>query len=126
VSETGKSTTGLHPRKRAQALILSTDLDVLEAVDASDTVTDAQDAARLFEVGLGRGAEDALLEDGGDFGRSGGRIGAGGGRQLLGQDADGSGLLADLEETPRRQFIKLFFGPKGKIYALLNFPPIPL
>lgn len=71
-------------------------LDVLEAVDTSDTVTDAQHAASLFKVGLGGGPEDPLLKNGGNFGRGGSGIGGGRGGQLLGQDTDGGSLLADL------------------------------
>ena len=54
-----------------------TDLDVPEAVDASDTVTDAQHAAGLLQVGLGSGAKDSLLKNGGDLGRGRGSIAGG-------------------------------------------------
>ena len=70
-------------------------LDVLEAVDAGDTVTDAEDAARLLQVGLGRRTQDALLQDGRDFGRGGRRVCSGG--QLLGQDAGRSAILGHLK-----------------------------
>lgn len=74
-----------------------TDLDVLEAVDTSDTVTDAQDATGLLEVGLGGSAEDSLLKDGGDLGGGRGAIASRRGGQLLGQHADGGSLLSDLQ-----------------------------
>ena len=42
-------------------------LDVLETVDTSDTVSDAEDTASLFEVGGGGGPEDPVLQDGADL-----------------------------------------------------------
>ena len=42
-------------------------LDVLEAVDTGDTVTNGQHAAGLLKLGLSRGLEDAFLQDAGDL-----------------------------------------------------------
>merc|ERR1712079_171445 len=46
-------------------------LDVLEAIDTSDTVSDGEHAAGLLEVDGGGGAQDSLLQDGGDLASSG-------------------------------------------------------
>ena len=43
-------------------------LDVVEAVDAGDAVTDGEDLADLGDFGLGAEIGDLLLEDGRDFG----------------------------------------------------------
>ena len=45
-------------------------LAVLEAVDASDTVTDGQDATGLLQILVGLLAEDLLLQDAGDLWRA--------------------------------------------------------
>ena len=74
-------------------------LDVLEAVDTGDTVTDGEDAAGLLQVGLGGGAKDPLLEDGGDLGGAGAGLGHRGGGELLGHDGHGGGLLGHLKES---------------------------
>jgi hypothetical protein len=74
-------------------------LDVLESVDACDTVTDAQDAAGLLEVGLGGLTQDALFQNGGDLGRGRRRRVCASGRQLLGHDAGGGAILAKLKRV---------------------------
>ena len=46
-------------------------LDVLEAIDTSDTVSDGEHAAGLLEVDGGGGAQNPLLQDGRDLASSG-------------------------------------------------------
>ena len=87
-----KSLTHLQTRAELHHLL---GLDVLEAVDAGDTVTDAQHAASLLQVGLRGRPEDALLEDGRDLG--GGGRGRRRRRQLLGQDSGRGAILGHLK-----------------------------
>ncbi len=42
-------------------------LDVFEAVDAGDAISDGEDAARLVKVCAGAAAKNFLLDDRGDF-----------------------------------------------------------
>ena len=49
-------------------------LDVLEAIDTSDTVTNGQDAASLVQVGLGGRTQDTFFQNGGNFGGSGSSV----------------------------------------------------
>jgi hypothetical protein len=42
-------------------------LDVLQSVDASDTVTNAQHTAGFLQVSLWRSSHDAFFEDGADL-----------------------------------------------------------
>merc|ERR1711953_578117 len=69
-------------------------LDVLEAIDTGDTVSDGEDTAGLLEVDGGGGGQNSLLQDGGDLSSSGlGGINLGGGRQLACIHGDGGDLL---------------------------------
>merc|ERR1711881_709716 len=45
-------------------------LDVLEAMDSSDTISDGEDLASFLEIDLGALAEDSLFEEGGELGRA--------------------------------------------------------
>ena len=42
-------------------------LDVLEAIDTSDTISNGQYTASFFQVGSCGMTQDALFQDGGDF-----------------------------------------------------------
>merc|ERR1719211_727212 len=69
-------------------------LDVLEAVDTGNTVTNGEDTAGLLEVDGGSGAQDSLLQDGGDLSSASlGSIHLGGCGQLAGSNRDGGNLL---------------------------------
>ena len=62
-------------------------LDILEAIDTGDTVSNGQDAAGLLQIDGGGGAQDSLLEDGGDLPSSSlGGINLLGGGELTGGD----------------------------------------
>ena len=63
---------GLEVERQAARAVLELDhlagLDLVEAVDAGDAVTDRQHAADLGHLGLGAEVRDLLLEDGGNLG----------------------------------------------------------
>ena len=87
-------------------------LDVLEAVDTGDTVADAEDLAGLFQVGLGGGSQDPLLQDGRDLG------GGGGGRrrrQLAGHHAHRAGVLGDLKNQFLCQKATIFMSKGNRV-----------
>ena len=86
-------------------------LDVLEAIDTGDTVTNAQDATSFLKVGLGGSSQDPLLQDGWNFcwGVSVGIAHCGGG-QLLGQDSDRGRLLDGLDMGKKCQTYNSFQG----------------
>merc|ERR1719228_246326 len=69
-------------------------LDVLEAIDTGNTVTNGEDAACLLEVDGGGGSQDSLLQDGGNLSSSSlGGINLGGCGELTGSNRDGGDLL---------------------------------
>merc|ERR1712186_323633 len=69
-------------------------LDVLEAIDTGDTVSNGEHTAGLLQVDSGGGRQDSLLQDGGDLsGSSLGGLNLGGGGQLAGSHGDGGNLL---------------------------------
>ena len=68
-------------------------LDVLEAVDTGNTVSNGEHTAGLLQVDSGGGRENSLLQDGGDLSSSSlGGINLGGGGQLAGSHGDGGNL----------------------------------
>merc|ERR1719430_2311447 len=86
-----------HPLQSGAELHHLLGLDVLEAIDTGDTVTNGQDTAGLLEVDGGSSSQDSLLQDGGNLSSSGlGGINLGGCGQLAGSDRDGGNLLCQL------------------------------
>ena len=87
-------------------------LDVLEAIDTSDTITNGQDTTGLIEVSLGSGAQDPLLQDGGHFCGGCASLNSAGGGQFLGQDTHGSSNLKEaiMIRTFPAKFYRVFRG----------------
>ena len=84
-------------------------LDVLEAVDTGNTVTNGEDTAGLLEVDGGSGAQDSLLQDGGDLSSASlGSIHLGGCGQLAGSNRDGGNLKRELSASKYCQNIGLY------------------
>jgi len=72
-------------------------LDVLETIDTSDTISNGEHTACLLKVDGGGGAEDSLLEDGGDLSSSSlGSINLLGRRELTCSNRDSWDLLCQL------------------------------
>merc|ERR1712073_1945 len=69
-------------------------LDVLEAVDTGDTVSNREHTAGLLQVDGGGGRENSLLQDGGDLSQGSlGLLLGGGGAELPGSHGHGGSLL---------------------------------
>merc|ERR1712141_69144 len=83
-----------HPLQSGAELHHLLGLDVLEAIDTGDTVSNGEDTAGLLQVDSGGGRQNSLLQDGGDLsGSSLGGINLGGRGQLTGSNGDGGNLL---------------------------------
>ena len=82
-----------HPLQSGAELHHLLGLDVLEAIDTGDTVSNGEHTAGLLQVDSGGGGQDSLLQDGGNLsGSSLGGLNLGGGGQLAGSHGDGGNL----------------------------------